>query len=92
MAQSILSVLIKLAKTGDGDKQTVKGLLAVKYAIGTATAVMGALVGAAYAVDKALDASVGKFNATAAAVAEISGTMNSPLKSVTFVPSSMDFV
>lgn len=61
MARSILDIVIRTIKQGGGDKETVKGLVDLKKGIGSAVTAFTALAGAAYTVDKALDATVGKF-------------------------------
>lgn len=59
--RSILDILINVVRKGDGDQAVVKGLAQVKSAIGQAGAVFGALVGTAYALNKAFDATGGEF-------------------------------
>lgn len=72
MAQTnILTILIKLAKQGDADQQVVKGLAQLKAGIGTVMTAFAAFAGAAYAVDKAMDATVGTFVNYAAQVREM---------------------
>jgi len=61
MAKSILDVIIRTLKQGKGDDETVRGLFKLKSAIGSATVTFAALAGAAYTVDKVLDATVGKY-------------------------------
>lgn len=68
---NILTILIKLAKQGDADQQVVKGLAQLKAGIGTVMTAFAAFAGAAYAVDKALDATVGTFVNYAAQVREM---------------------
>jgi len=56
--QSILDIIIRTIKQGGGDKETVKGLTAIKGSITGAISTFAALAGVAYTVDKVLDATV----------------------------------
>ena len=58
MAKSILDIIIRTIKQGGGDKESVKGLVALKQTIGTAVTAFGVFAGAAVVVDKVLDATV----------------------------------
>ena len=60
MARSVLDIVIRTVKEGGGDKQTVSALVDLKSGLASATAAFAAIAGAAYAFDKALDATVGK--------------------------------
>lgn len=68
---SILTILIQLAKKGDADRATIKGLAEIKSNVGLAIGAFAALTGAAYVVDKALDQTVGVFVSYAAQVREL---------------------
>ena len=59
--KSILDIVINVVKKGDGNIQVVKDLAKVKNAVSQAGMVFGALAGAAYTLDKAFDATGGKF-------------------------------
>ena len=61
MARSILDIIIRTIKQGDGDRTTVRSLVQLKSGLLEAAGVAGAVVGAYYAVDKALEATVGEF-------------------------------
>ena len=69
---SILTILIQLAKQGNADRETVKGLAQMKGGVTQAMGVFAALAGVAYTVNKALDATVGTFVNYAAQVREMS--------------------
>ena len=49
-ATSVLTIMIQLAKKGDADRSTIKGLAGIKQAAGLAIGTFGALTGAALAV------------------------------------------
>ncbi len=68
---SILTIMIQLAKRGDADRATIKGLAEIKQNVGLAVGAFAALTGAAIAVDKALDQTVGVFVSYAAQVREL---------------------
>lgn len=72
MAKSVLDIIINTVKQGGADKETVKGLTAIKTGLAQAGMVAGTFVAAYYAVDKALDATVGTFVEYAAQVRETS--------------------
>ena len=59
MAKSVLDIIIRTIKEGGADKETVKGLVAVKQSIQQAAAVGASLVAAGYAIKTAFDATVG---------------------------------
>lgn len=59
--QSVLDIIINTIKKGGGDQETVKGLVNVKSSITGAMTAFAALAGAAYTVDKALDATAGVY-------------------------------
>ena len=59
MANSVLNILIKMAKQGGADVETVKALNSVKGALLDTAAVTGVLVAGGYAVKKGLDETVG---------------------------------
>lgn len=59
MAKSVLDIIIRTIKEGGADKETVKGLVAVKKSIMDAAAVGASLVAAGYAIKTAFDATVG---------------------------------
>jgi hypothetical protein len=61
MAKSVLDIVIKTTKEGHGDKQVTAALTALKTGLGAAATAFAVVTGAAYAVDKALDATVGKY-------------------------------
>jgi len=61
MANKVFNIIIKLVKEGGGDKETVSSLISIKNAMTQGLAVAGAMAGAYYAVDKVIDATVGKF-------------------------------
>jgi len=65
MAQSVLSIIIKTLKQGNADKDTVRGLIDLRTTLTQAGVVAGAAAAAFYAVDKALEATVGTFMALA---------------------------
>lgn len=69
---SILSIAIQIVKSGNGDKETVKGLAQLQATISKGLGAFAALAGAAYTVDQALNATVGTFVAYAAQVRDLS--------------------
>jgi len=72
MAKSILDIIIRTIKQGGGDKETVKGLVALKQTIGTAVTAFSVFAGAAVVVDKVLNATVDVYVAYAQKVRETS--------------------
>lgn len=57
--QSVLDIIIKTIKQGDGDKRVVSGLASVKSAGAAVMGAFAALAGTAYALNQAYDATVG---------------------------------
>lgn len=57
--QSVLDIIIKTIKQGDGDKRVVSGLASVKSAGAAVMGAFAALAGTAYALNQAFDATVG---------------------------------
>lgn len=57
--QSVLDIIIKTIKQGDGDKRVVSGLASVKSAGAAVMGAFAALAGTAYAMNQAFDATVG---------------------------------
>jgi len=61
MANKVFNIIIKLSKEGGADKDTIRGLTDIKTAMTQGAAIAGTFVAAYYAIDKVLDATVGKF-------------------------------
>lgn len=60
MSQKVFNIIIKMVKQGGADKETVRGLVDIKNAMTQGLAVAGAVTTAYYAIDKALNATVGR--------------------------------
>lgn len=72
MAKSVLDIIIRTIKEGGADKETVTGLTNIKSSMATAAAAAAMFTAAYYTVDKAIEATVGKFVDYAAQVREMS--------------------
>jgi hypothetical protein len=60
MASKVFNIIIKLAKQGGADTETIKGLIDIKNAMTAGIAVAGSITAAYYAVDKVLQATAGE--------------------------------
>jgi hypothetical protein len=60
MSDKVFNIIIKLVKQGGADKETIKGLIDIKNTMAAGVAVVGGFTAAYYALDKGLDATVGK--------------------------------
>ena len=76
MANKVFNIIIKLSKQGGADKDTVRALTDIKTAMTQGAAVAGLFVGAYYAIDKALDATVGKLMSSASGVKSFSDALS----------------
>lgn len=77
MAKSVLEIILQMVrKGGNADKDTVRALTDVKSALMGAAKVAGVFAAAYYAVDKALDATVGKFAAYAGTIRQNSAALS----------------
>ena len=61
MSNSVLSIVIKLAKEGSADKDTVEALSGVASTVGTVVGVLGAMAAAGAAVDTVLKNTIGTY-------------------------------